>query len=610
MRGVTGAALALLMLFIGTTPATGAAIEAVPVDEIRPGLRGVLLTVLEGERPDSLPVEVVGVLNRPDPDRHIVLIRGLDARLARTGIAAGMSGSPIYVGDRLLGAMAFAFVGATEPIGGATPYAEMLATLSGSFSNPPAGGEPRHSALPPGGPEIAPFPEWRKRWAASLGSLEMPGARAIDADLPEGLRPIELPVSFGGALGKAGGQSRTWSALGLTPWVEMDVATGTAAGGGGGRGTLRPGDAFGIALITGDMQATAIGTVTSVDGERVLGLGHPAFHLSPIETPITRARIHTVIPTNNVSFKVGSALEEVGSLIADRQPGIAALLGRRAPRIPLEVAVRAGDQEHRYRFDVVRSDILTPSLMAAAVDAALTRHYFALGQATLATHLRITLDDGRVLERRDLFQTIGPGQTASGDAMAPVAYLAGTGLAPFSVASVALDIDLVPEIRAARVDRIDVPRARFHPGDRVEVTVRLLRSLDGPEERRVTLRIPETVPPGRILLAAGSAEAFFAWDQDRAPQKYVPRTFDDLLRLMREYPSDESLIVRLYGPSRGVVLQGRELSSLPLSKWRALSGSTAASQAATVSGRILDESVTATGEVIQGGEIVELEVVR
>jgi hypothetical protein len=608
MRGVAGAALALLMLVTGASRAA-APPEAFPVSEIRPGLRGVLLTVLEGETPESLAVEVVGVLDRPDPDRHIVLIRGLDERLKRIGIAAGMSGSPIYIGDRLLGAMAFAYIGATEPIGGATPYAEMTQTLNGSFASPPSGGETRHSHAGIGGSPTAPFPEWRRQWAESRGGAGVALHVSDDADLPVGLRPIELPVTFGGPLGEAAGHSTAWPALGFTP-CPIAAAAGGSSGPPDGDGTLRPGEAFGIGLVMGDMQATAIGTVTSVDGDRVLGLGHPVFHLSPLEIPITRARIHTVIPTNNVSFKVGSALQEVGSLIADRQPGVAALLGRHAPRIPLAVTVRAPGEEHHYRFDVVDSDILTPAMMSAAVDAALTRHLFSLGQATLATHLQVRLDDGRALDRRDLFQSIGPGQTAAADAMAPVAYLAATGLAPFSVASVTLEIDLAPEIHAARVDRLDVPRNRYHPGESVDVTVRLQKSLDGSEERRVTLRIPESVPAGRILLAAGSAEAFYAWDQERAPQKYAARTLDDLLRLMQEYPSDESLIVRLYGPSRGVVHQGRELSSLPLSKWRALSTASAASQTVAVAGRILSESMQATGEVILGGTIVELEVVR
>jgi hypothetical protein len=607
MRQVRAATILLVLAWLRPW-AAAAGPTPYPVSEIRPGLRGVLLTVLEGERPDTLAVEVAGVLDRSNPDSHLILIRGLDPRLARTGIAAGMSGSPIYVGDRLLGAMAFAFVGATEPIGGATPYEEMVASLDPTFrgASPSGGSGARPGAAGPRPGEIAPFPEWRKAWAARAGASWAPATPVDEGGLPDGLRPIALPVFFGGPLAATARASATWQSVGLAPASGEDGATGEASRG----GSLAPGDAFGIQLIAGDMLATAIGTVTSIDGDRLLGLGHPAFGLSPIEVPITRARIHTIVPTNAVSFKVGSALEEVGALVTDRQTGVAALLGRRAPRIPFDLTLRSAGDERRYHFDIVRSDILTPGMMSAAVEAALSRRFFALGQATLATDIRVTLADGRSLERRDLFQTIGPAQTAAADAMAPVAYLAASGLAPFSVVAVTLDLDFTPEIRAAKVDRVTVPRGEFHRGEEVPVTVRLLRSLDGPETRTVTLRVPDTLLPGPILLAVGSAEAFYAWDQERAPQKYTPRTLDDLLRLMREYPSEEGLIARLYGPSRGVVHQGRELASLPLSKWNALSEPSGVSQTAAVSGRILSESVQATGEVVQGGVIVPLEIVR
>jgi hypothetical protein len=613
------AVLAVSLLALALPAPAPAAPEAYPVSEVRPGLRGELLTVLEGESPDTLAVEVVGVLDRMEPESHIILVRGLDERFARIGIAAGMSGSPIYIGDRLLGAMAFAFVGATEAIGGATPFEEMQGTLSGAFpgAGSSSGRLDADPARPPGAApradaELPPFPEWRAQWAARADRWPSARTPAAGEGLPSGMRPIEMPVALGGPLGDAAGASGAWQSLGLARGP--GAADATVGEGGGARSSsgvaLRPGDAFGIALITGDMVATAIGTVTWIDRDRMLGLGHPMFQLSPFEVPITRARIHTVVPTNAVSFKVGTALEEIGALVADRKPGVAAVLGRRAPRIPLDLVVRVGGRERRYHFDVVRSDILTPQMMSAAVEAALTRHEFALGPATLASHLRIRLGDGRELERRDLFQTIGPGQTAAADAMAPVAYLAATSLAPFDVADVELELDLVPEIRATSVDAVEVERRGFRAGEAVPVTVRLQRHLGGPETRQVTLRLPSSLAPGKVLLAAGSAGAFYAWDQERAPQKYAPRTFEDLLRLLREYPSDESLIVRVYGASRGVVHQGRELSSLPLSKWRALSQPESGGRTVAVAGKILDETTVPMGQVVLGGVMVELEIVR
>jgi len=153
-------------------------------------------------------------------------------------------------------------------------------------------------------------------------------------------------------------------------------------------------------------------------------------------------------------------------------------------------------------------------------------------------------------------------------------------------------------------------RAVVRPGDSLAVRVRLRHLQGGEELRALKLHIPPWVRGDRLLVMAGSVQAFTDWDQERAPEKYVARSQADLVRLLQEFPSDESLIVRLYGPSRGVVLRGRELASLPLSKWRALAGSAVGGETSMVAGAILDERMLRTGSVVLGGAMVEVEVSR
>jgi len=316
------------------------------------------------------------------------------------------------------------------------------------------------------------------------------------------------------------------------------------------------------------------------------------------------------VPTRSVSFKVGSALEEVGLLVGDRGTGVSAVLGRHARRIPFSVRIRRpGRAQSDYHFEVARNDILTPGLLAIALQSALTGDVHAMGPATLSAHLDVRLEDGRTLSRNDLAVTLGPGQNAAA-LLAPVAYLAATGLGPFNVSEVAIDVASDPDVRTARIEAIQVPRPRVRPGEDVPVDIVLRHQWGARDVRRVMLHVPEELRGDRVRIMVGSPQAFFDWDQERAPLKYVPRDFSDLLRLLEEYPSEETLIVRLYGPSRGVVHQGRELSSLPLSKWQALRGVTTGGSTATVGGLVLDEKKIATGEVIQSGQVVELEILR
>ncbi|MCK4414532.1 MAG: hypothetical protein KAY32_13410 [Candidatus Eisenbacteria sp.] len=612
----------LAAALLGSAGAAGSsaagAVPVYPLEEIRAGLQATALTVLAGEEPDSFRVEVIGVLPRGEAGSHLILVRALDERIARTGIAAGMSGSPLYADGRILGALAFSFVAATEPLGAATPIGEMLAVLEAAgLGEAAARDAPRLAALaaveePPA------FPAWRRDWLSEVTAGDWPAlCQPTVGGLPAGLQPIALPLFLGGELGSgAGGDVTLWEGIGLTPMPLAGMTGGGIGGaadegarGGGGHRRLAPGDAFGISLISGDMVAAAIGTVTWIDGERLLGLGHPFLQIAPAEFPIRRARIHTIIPTRAVSFKVGTLLEEVGCLSRDGRPGVAGELGVRARRIPLHLTIvpRPGSEPRHYSFEVARHAILSPALLTVALRSAVTGETHALGGASMRTRIEVALDDGRRIARDDFFQTLGPGQTAA-HVLAPVAYLAGTSLAPFSVAEVSVEIESVPELRALRIEQIRVPRPLVRPGDALVIEILLRHHLGSHETRQLRLEVPERLRGGRVRVMVGSAEAFYDWDRERAPQKYVPRDLDDLLEQIEQYPSDETLIVRLYGPSRGVVLQGKEIASLPLSKWRALQGATSSGKTAPVSGLILDEQRLPMGAVVLGGQVIELDV--
>jgi len=597
----------------GCGPAQAAPVAVFPISELEPGQRGVALTAFEGSRPDSFAIEIVGLLERSGPKSHVVLLKALDSRVVATGIVQGMSGSPVYVGGRLVGAMAFAYTGALEPIGGATPFEEMQRELEPLFVQGAADhGRRQGAAWEP--PVLDPFPHgranWRRAWDTALASRT--GRPAVGA----GLAPLALPLAAGTALTAPLTETpATWAGLGLQP-----VPAGVVAQPGGQAGEeqlanepLEPGDAFAIDLIRGDMAAAAIGTVTWREGARVLGLGHPFLTASPIELPVSRATIHTIIPTRSVSFKVGAPGAEVGALVADREAGVAVELGRRAPRIPFRLTLRNGARQEAqevFDFTVADHEILTPVLLAAAARAAVSGSEYTLGAATLAAELDVTLGDGRHLRRADFLRTLDPGQAAV-EALAPVAYLAATALAPFAVRAVALELTLHPELYATEVAEVRLPRGQVRPGERLRATV-VLRHQMGRDEsvHEVDLQIPPQVRGERLVVLAGSPLAFYEWDRERAPEKYRPREFDDLLRFLERYPSEEHLLVRLYGPSRGAVHEGREFASLPLSKWEALVDATSGGKTQPVGGLLLDEVQIPTGRVVLGGVSVAVDVER
>src|SRR5579883_3055694 len=287
-------------------PSTERAPRTIPLTEIKPGMTGYGLTVFQGTRPERFAVKVIGILHNFLPQQDIILIESDDERLKHSGIVAGMSGSPIYLigpdGDRLAGALAYGWHFAKDPIAGVTPIGSMLAELE----RPLRGRE--HTPVA----EAANDARFRERTTPNLVAASAP-----DPSSPS-LVPAAVPLSLSGFAAPAFEELTKW----LAPYHVTPLAAGGAAPAhADGPTRFEPGSSISVDLIRGDMSATATGTVTWVDGDKVLAFGHPMFNLGEIYLPISTAEVHTVLSAVSSSFKIASPLRELGTLVQDRQPG-------------------------------------------------------------------------------------------------------------------------------------------------------------------------------------------------------------------------------------------------------------------------------------------------
>jgi len=591
-------------------------IQVMPVSEIRPGMKGVVLTVLYGTEPESLAVEVLSIMPANSPGRHTVIVQGF-GELAHTGIASGMSGSPVYVDGKLIGALAFAFNGALEAIGGVTPFEEMALALDEYFipTHSPRSSNRRTKQ----DSNLLSFPQWRSRAVdrANQTTADIEAGLPLDDrndDRPAmGMSPIRLPLQLeNGSPALLSSLQKQFDLAGLQT-VPAISADGSGIQTGSMDDPIKPGDALSVNLISGDMSAAVIGTVTWVEGDKVIAFGHPFLSNGTTDLPVGRAQIHAIIPNRNVSFKVGSPINEIGSLIADREPGVAARIGGKAQTIPLDLTITSdepGNWQEKFHFDIAKDVVLTPSLMTAAVGSAMREQAFSIGLSTLKSQIEITLDDGQVIRREDLFRTMNPPQTIATEVLAGVNYLIASNFREFPVTALAVNLNLKPQLDAIEIERLHVDRGTYQRGDKIQVDINLRRHLGETLTKRVTLEIPQTAQGTEMMVMVGSASAFYLWDSERAPDKYRPRSFDGLVNLIEDYPSDEDLIIRLFGSARGLLMRGQEISSMPLSKWRVLSDGVSGGEMMPVGGIILDEVVIKTGEVVLGGNFTRVELKR
>ena len=530
-------------------------------------------TVFEGATISSFRVRILGVLENAIGPRHsLVLARLSGGPLAETGVIAGMSGSPVFVDGRLLGAVAYAFPFGKEPIAGITPIAEMLAA-----SNPEA---PRAASarlrLPSQTAALA-APLDRDAVAAAFARPQpglVPGAFRGEA-LPQGLggatlHPLALPLVFSGFEPDTFAWARgVFASMGFAP-----VMGGGAAGSSPGPvPDLAPGAAIGVSLVEGDLDLSVSGTVTHIDQGRVYALGHPFYNLGPTQFPLRKAWVHAVFPSLQVSWKIASALDAIGTLDQDRTTAVSGRLGPLPRMMGVVVRLRSPRASERvFRFRVAQDELLTPLVTYVSLLSVLQGHERAFGAATLRVEARLALAGGREVRFEDVVSSEQPAQAAAAVVAGPLAVLAANDFERVAVDELSLTVDAVEGREAATLVRawLDAPLP-LRPGSVVPLRVQLRTRRGETLTETLSLEVPASATGGSYTLLVADASTMDQIEQREMRQAFAPRDLDALVRALNKLRPGNRVYARLTRPAGGAVVGGEYLPALPPSVLSVLS---------------------------------------
>ncbi len=574
-------------------------VATLPVDSIRAGMRGIGYTVFQGARVDTFSVSILGVLRDFRPGGDLILARGMNPTLEKTGIIAGMSGSPVYVDGKLIGAVAYTWGFLKEPLAGITPIAEMLDILPGSKGRP-ANRDDLELGAAPSAPGLgASFDAGERR----LGST--PAAAAAGDPLGGSLRPIATPVTLSGF---------TEEALRfMEPWFRdlgMVAAPGGAPSGAVSCDSLVPGAGVGALLVSGDWNAAAIGTLTFRDGDRVLGFGHPFTSMGWVDFPMTGVDVVTVMASAQISNKVGSATQPCGTITSDRQSGIGGTIGAPPAMIPVTVAIHgSGGRERLYRFGVVRNRLLTPGLVSGVAVSSISSALHDVGLCTVRYAFTTYWNGGaKVGTRANATLSSAPVSGVGEEIAQSLTLLLGEAFRPSRLDSATVHVEIEDGLDALILTGIRPARLEAAPGDSVRVEATFRRPGRGTETRRVAIRIPPSAPEGEITVRVCGGEETEQWERSRAPQRYEPQTLDDLLAIYREERRADRLYVQLYAETPGVVLGRAELPQAPRSVLSVLGVDEKKPEGGAVKGATLAEREYDLRSVVRGCETATITV--
>ncbi|MFY9725528.1 MAG: hypothetical protein WB579_13245 [Bryobacteraceae bacterium] len=542
-------------------------VEILPLDQVKPGMKGVAWTVFQGTEPEPVPIEIIGRWKDMWGPKQDVIIAKMGGKAARTNVAAGMSGSPVYIDGKLVGAVALRLsVFSPDAICGITPIQSMLEIQDFDQSRP-------SDSRTPGRP--AP----RNNQAAAPGDLlgQLVAAGAVSGGLPSDIpimEPIEAPLALSGFTDDT---LREFGPL----FREMGVHLVQGGAGGDLRGSqpapgweqaLYPGDAVAGVLVDGDLTVTGLGTVTYNDGKRVLAFGHPFFNLGPVDMPMSKGEVLMTLASSYQPNKMANATGIVGALHQDRHSGIEGVLGGVSRMIPVDVQVRAFDDKNRvsrekeFHFHIFVQQKWTPYLMMLTLYNSVSELNEFAEEATYRLSGQVEMNGNRNIALSTM-QTTGEMPVPASMVLAgwfgeKFNRLYLNNVKTPEVKRVNVTVDLLPERRIAAIENAWLADTDVEAGQQVPVKVFLRPYRGEPIERDFTIRIPESFAKGdhRILLSdADTADRL----QNMAGMMSHFLDIPETVSLLNQERSNNRLYVSLMEASPTAYYDDKTMPSLP-----------------------------------------------
>jgi hypothetical protein len=545
--------LALAALVGAAACAIAQPTEILPAEKLVAGMKGWGASDFgDGRGVQRFDVEIIGLLKRYAPGQDLILARVSGAGLEQSGIIAGMSGSPIYVEGKLIGALAYGWPFAKEPICGITPIQSML-DIRQAPARPP---------VPIAGPAasrqsvVAAFGQGR--FLEKFDELLKPFSASASAGNMSALSALPLPVSVSGISPSSSLLTRVAEAAG---WMTAPAGASALPTPPGPPADLKPGAAVATILLKGDMDLAATGTVTWVDGKSLLAFGHPFLSMGPVDMPMARADVLTVLPSLYRSFKFAGTGPVLGSITQDRSTGIYGTFGARAPMVPITVRMTSNDgAEQVYRFEAVHNPMLTPILAALAIDGVLTTLEKRTGERTLVWKSTI-----RTNERSVHWDSVFSGLQAREEAVASIAVLANFLMSnefrDLKIEGVDVTITHNDRLQRARITHVEAGKEKVRPGETIPIQVDLADFRGANRRVVMNLTVPPDTPPGPLTVFVGDGSAATSYDLSVYPAD--PQSLDQVIDFLARLRPANSLNLLAYRKAPGAVVAGEALPSLP-----------------------------------------------
>jgi len=562
------------------------------VDDVHPGMKGIAYTVFEGTRPEPMGVEVLGVLrNMNGPKSDVVLVRLRGEKPEYTGVVAGMSGSPVYIDGKLLGAIAFRIGSfSKDPIAGVTPITQMMEINEFDRSIPPE------------------LPVSSTRHPAGTAKTSGPGPDDSSAvqNYSQLLQPIDAPFVFNGFTESAVKMfADKFAAAGITPVMGVGGASGEKQ-----PEPIVPGSAVSAVLVRGDMDAAATCTVTYMDKDHLLACGHPLLQYGMVDMPMTKANVVATLASPLNAFKIVNTTESIGAFVQDRHTGILGRFNKQPQMIPVKLTIHGATGPKEFHYEVLNNAKMTPLMMMATVFNALQGMNQYGEETTYHMNGHIQVNGYPAVRMTNMFSPVESMPTAFAVAVAVGDHFNRIFGNPFEapdINGVALEFNLEKDRRSAALEsaRTDVTEAR--PGDEIMIEA-VLRPYRGERiVRQIPVKVPTSAPKGTLRILVSDADTL---DRKGRLSPVVSQKLDlnSTIELLNKEHLNDHLYVSLLEANPQATVDDKVMPAVPLSVMNIMEGMRATQEMVVLGESAVNESSTPVGYVVNGSQVISLTI--
>lgn len=538
------------------------------VEEIKSGMKGYGVSAFKDNNLERFDVEILGVMYNSFPEMDIILARLSGPQFKEMGVIAGMSGSPVYIDDRMIGAVSYGWAFSMEPIAGITPIKNMLEVLDETDDKPhPPESSPPDNFLTEADEEVENrLQSLGQKKSLTIQTKTLPIFQGKDKTYPESitLEPLGTPLIVSGCHPHILKRAEYYFAD--TPFMPVL---------GGGARVLNPefknkpienGSGIAIPLISGSMEMAAVGTVTYRKGNKLVAFGHPFMEMGNVDVPMASAYIFTVIPSYMRPFKLGAGIQEVGSIRQDRQSAIGGFIGMEAPSFDVNVKIKleSSNTENALHYRIWENELMSPNLLDMAISDSIIRFDKLWGVSAAKMHYKILLAPDIVIEKEEFLST---DRMLAFDASLPLAFevrrLMNNPFKKVDIRNIQFDISIIDQYKTVVIETAKLDKDIYKPGETVSVKLYFATYRTPRFSRTLKMKLPDDLRNGNYALHVLNGFDRERLEYRRSPGLSNTLSFEALIKNLKiNYPMNKLYVV-LTERETGLRWKEEEMPHLP-----------------------------------------------